>query len=57
MNMKFKALLFGLFAFASVQAQTAQDGIALINAEKYTEAEGLFKKLAETPSADNQYYL
>ncbi len=57
MKMKFKALLFGLFAFVSVQAQTVQDGVALLNAEKYTEAEALFKKLAETPSADNQYYL
>ncbi len=58
MKMKLKALLFGLFAFINVQAQTVQDGLALINGEKFTEAGDLFKKLSEgTPSADNQYYL
>jgi tetratricopeptide (TPR) repeat protein len=58
MKMKLKLLLFGLFAFVNVHAQTVQEGLALINSEKLTEAENLFKKLADgTPSADNQYYL
>jgi len=57
MKMKYKVLLFGLFAFINVHAQTVQDGLALINGEKFTEAGTLFTKLAETPSADNQYYL
>lgn len=58
MKMKLKALLFALFAFINVQAQTVQDGLALLNGEKYPEAEATFKKLAEgTPNADNQYYL
>jgi tetratricopeptide (TPR) repeat protein len=57
MKMKYKVLLFGLFAFINVHAQTVQDGLALINAEKFSEAGTLFTKLAETPSADNQYYL
>jgi tetratricopeptide (TPR) repeat protein len=58
MKMKLKLLLFGLFAFVNVHAQTVQEGLALINSEKFTEAENLFKKLADgTPSADNQYYL
>ena len=57
MKMKYKVLLFSLFAFINVHAQTVQDGLALINAEKFTEAGTLFTKLAEAPSADNQYYL
>lgn len=58
MRMKLVALVFGLFAFVNLHAQTAQDGLALIHGERYTEAGDLFKKLAEgSPSADNQYYL
>ncbi len=58
MKMKYKVLLFSLFAFISVHAQTVQDGLALLNGEKLNEAGKLFQKLAEgTPSADNQYYL
>jgi tetratricopeptide (TPR) repeat protein len=58
MRMKIAALVFGIFAFVSVQAQTIQDGLALIHTERFNEAEALFKKLAEgTPSPENQYYL
>lgn len=58
MKMKYKVLLFSLFAFINVHAQTVQDGLALLNGEKYEEAGSVFQKLASgTPSADNQYYL
>ena len=58
MRIKFVALVFSVFAFINVHAQTIQDGLALINTERYNDAGALFKKLAEgTPSADNQYYL
>ncbi|MCF2499966.1 tetratricopeptide repeat protein [Dyadobacter chenhuakuii] len=58
MRMKLVALVIGLLAFVNLHAQTTQDGLALINGERYNEAGDLFKKLAETtPSADNQYYL
>jgi len=58
MRMKLLALVIGLFAFVNLQAQTVQDGLALIHGEKYNEAEALLKKLAESsPSGDNQYYL
>lgn len=58
MKMKLVALLISLISFATLQAQTVQDGLALIHGERYNDAEATFKKLAEgTPSADNQYYL
>jgi tetratricopeptide (TPR) repeat protein len=58
MRMKLVALVFGLLAFVNLQAQSVQDGLALIHGERYNEAGDLFKKLAEgSPSADNQYYL
>jgi tetratricopeptide (TPR) repeat protein len=56
--MKVVAFVFSVLAFINVQAQTVQDGLALIHTERFNEAGELFKKLAEgTPSADNQYYL
>jgi tetratricopeptide (TPR) repeat protein len=58
MRMKLVAFVFSVLAFLNVQAQTVQDGLALIHTERFNEAGELFKKLAEgTPSADNQYYL
>ncbi|WP_229248232.1 tetratricopeptide repeat protein [Dyadobacter sandarakinus] len=58
MKLKLAAFVFGLLAFVGVQAQTVQDGLALIHGERYNEAGELFKKLAESSnSADNQYYL
>jgi tetratricopeptide (TPR) repeat protein len=58
MRMKVIAFVFSVLAFINVQAQTVQDGLALIHTERFNEAGELFKKLAEgTPSADNQYYL
>ena len=58
MRMKLVAFVFSVLAFINVQAQTVQDGLALIHTERFNEAGELFKKLAEgTPSADNQYYL
>jgi len=58
MRMKLVALVFSVLAFINVQAQTIQDGLALIHTERYNEAGQLFKKLAEgTPSPENQYYL
>jgi len=58
MKLRLFTLMIGLFAFVSLQAQTVQDGLALVHSERYNDAEALFKKLAEgTPSADNQYYL
>ncbi|WP_215234989.1 tetratricopeptide repeat protein [Dyadobacter linearis] len=58
MRLKLVALVFGLFAFVNLKAQTVQDGLALIHGERYNEAGALFKKLAQgTPSGDNQFYL
>lgn len=58
MKMKLVALVIGLLTVVNVQAQTTQDGLALIHGERYNEAGELFKKLSTgTPSADNQYYL
>jgi tetratricopeptide (TPR) repeat protein len=58
MRMKVVAFVFSVLAFINVQAQTVQDGLALIHTERFNEAGELFKKLASgTPSADNQYYL
>ncbi len=58
MRMKLIAFVFSVLAFINVQAQTIQDGLALIHTERFNEAGDLFRKLAEgTPSADNQYYL
>ncbi|WP_379992948.1 tetratricopeptide repeat protein [Dyadobacter subterraneus] len=58
MRMKLVALVFCIFSVVNVQAQTVQDGLALIHAERNKEAGELFTKLATgTPSADNQYYL
>jgi len=58
MKIKFVALAFSVLAFINVHAQTVQDGLGLIHTERFNEAGGLFKKLAQgTPSADNQYYL
>lgn len=62
MNRKLK-MLFGtfvmsVFSFALVSAQTVQDGIANLEAERLKVAKEIFTKLAEgTPSAENQYYL
>ena len=58
MRIKLLTLFFSVLALIKVSAQTTQDGLALIHAEKFNQAGDLFKKLAEsTPSADNQYYL
>lgn len=62
MNRKLK-MLFGtfvmsVFSFALVSAQSVQDGIANLEAERLKEAKGIFTKLAEgTPSPENLYYL
>lgn len=56
--MKLVALVLCIFSAVNVHAQTVQDGLALIHAERNKEAGELFTKLATgTPSADNQYYL
>lgn len=58
MRMKLVALVLCIFSVVNVHAQTVQDGLALIHAERNKEAGELFTKLATgTPSADNQYYL
>ncbi|WP_229215861.1 tetratricopeptide repeat protein [Dyadobacter frigoris] len=58
MRMKLAALVLCIFSVVNVHAQTVQDGLALIHAERNKEAGELFTKLATgTPSADNQYYL
>lgn len=58
MKMKFKVLLFGLFAYVNVHAQSIEEGLSLLNADKFAESGTVFKKLAEgTPSGNNQYYL
>lgn len=62
MNRKLK-MLFGtfvmsVFSVALVSAQTVQDGIANLEAERLKQAKEIFTKLAETtPSPENQYYL
>ena len=58
MRMKLVALVLCVFSLAKVHAQTVQDGLALLHAERNKEAGDVFTKLATgTPSADNQYYL
>lgn len=59
MRMKLVALVFCVFSLAlNVQAQTVQDGLALLHGERYKEAGDLFTKLATSAStAENQYYL
>jgi len=58
MRMKLVALVLCVFSLVKVHAQTVQDGLALLHAERNKEAGDVFTKLATgTPSADNQYYL
>jgi tetratricopeptide (TPR) repeat protein len=62
MNRKLK-MLFGtfvmsVFSFALVSAQTVQDGIANLEAERLKEAKEIFTKLAEgSPSPENLFHL
>jgi tetratricopeptide (TPR) repeat protein len=58
MRMKLVALVLCVVSIVKVHAQTVQDGLTLLHAERYKDAGDLFTKLATgTPSADNQYYL
>ncbi len=58
MKLKLILLVFSVFALINVQAQTIQDGIALLHGEKLKEAGEIFKKIAEPgTNADDQYYL
>ena len=58
MRMKLVALVLCVFSLVKAHAQTVQDGLALLHAERNKEAGDLFTKLATaSPSADNQYYL
>lgn len=58
LKMLFGTFIMSVFSFALVSAQTVQDGIANLEAERLKEAKGIFTKLAEgTPSPENLYYL
>lgn len=54
----FSAVVMSMLAFSVTVAQTVEEGLAELNAERTKEAGEIFSKVAESsPSATNQFYL